>query len=239
MRQSVKAANFLGAVVLIVCSIGQTWVAAQDLEVATALSMTEGPTVDREGNVYFTDDHNPADHAVQQRRRPLDLSGAQQRSKWIAHRRAGPPYCMRGFDVCDGAAVRAKGERQATRHADRPEDRKDGDPCGEVRREALDRPKRRHHRRQRASCISRTSTVLQCIESMRPGKLSRILARSGYSKAQWHPDFTGRQDPLPRRSERRRRRRKNDSRLRSGCPTGQSETCACTTTFIPAEAPTA
>jgi gluconolactonase len=29
--------------------------AAQDLEVATAVSMLEGPTVDREGNVFFTD----------------------------------------------------------------------------------------------------------------------------------------------------------------------------------------
>jgi len=29
--------------------------AAQELEVATQLSMTEGPTVDREGNVYFTE----------------------------------------------------------------------------------------------------------------------------------------------------------------------------------------
>ena len=51
--QSVRATNFLVAAVLIVGSIA--WVAAQDLEVATALSMTEGPTVDREGNVYFAD----------------------------------------------------------------------------------------------------------------------------------------------------------------------------------------
>jgi len=44
-----------GTIVLIAFTVFQARIAAQDLEVATALSMTEGPAVDREGNVYFTD----------------------------------------------------------------------------------------------------------------------------------------------------------------------------------------
>jgi gluconolactonase len=43
------------AVAVLAVSIGVVTLAAQEVEVATALSLTEGPTVDREGNVYFTD----------------------------------------------------------------------------------------------------------------------------------------------------------------------------------------
>ena len=50
MNLPAKAARFLLAVALISAAFK-----AQDLEIATALSMTEGPTVDREGNVYFTE----------------------------------------------------------------------------------------------------------------------------------------------------------------------------------------
>ena len=55
MKQSVLSAGFFGVVALLVGFIGQMRTAAQELEVATSLAMTEGPTVDREGNVYFTE----------------------------------------------------------------------------------------------------------------------------------------------------------------------------------------
>lgn len=45
----------VAAVAVIILGAGSLRVVAQELEVATALSLTEGPTVDREGNVYFTD----------------------------------------------------------------------------------------------------------------------------------------------------------------------------------------
>jgi gluconolactonase len=43
------------AVVLVASSVGVGTATAQDLEIATAVSLLEGPTVDRDGNVYFTD----------------------------------------------------------------------------------------------------------------------------------------------------------------------------------------
>src|SRR5262245_65837190 len=42
-------------ILVIAAMLGQTQVTPQDVEIATALSMTEGPTVDRDGNVYFTE----------------------------------------------------------------------------------------------------------------------------------------------------------------------------------------
>lgn len=52
---AVSRLTALGAALACFACVGAMRVAAQDLEVATALSLTEGPTVDREGNVYFTD----------------------------------------------------------------------------------------------------------------------------------------------------------------------------------------
>jgi gluconolactonase len=45
----------LAALAWLSAFIGQTPAAGQDLDIATSVSMLEGPTVDREGNVYFTD----------------------------------------------------------------------------------------------------------------------------------------------------------------------------------------
>jgi gluconolactonase len=41
--------------VLLICLLTPSLVAAQSPEIATTVAFTEGPTVDREGNVYFTD----------------------------------------------------------------------------------------------------------------------------------------------------------------------------------------
>jgi gluconolactonase len=51
MKLSLKVLASAIALVLSMPAVG----AAQPLEIATALSFTEGPTVDRDGNVYFTD----------------------------------------------------------------------------------------------------------------------------------------------------------------------------------------
>ena len=45
----------LPALALLVASMGATPASMQELEIATSVSMLEGPTVDAEGNVYFTD----------------------------------------------------------------------------------------------------------------------------------------------------------------------------------------
>jgi len=51
MKRLVHLAQFLTAITL----AGTVSITAQDLQVATAVSLLEGPTVDREGTVYFTD----------------------------------------------------------------------------------------------------------------------------------------------------------------------------------------
>jgi sugar lactone lactonase YvrE len=48
MRLGLKAAGVLA-------TVGLAMGAAQELEIATFVSMLEGPTVDRDGNAYFTD----------------------------------------------------------------------------------------------------------------------------------------------------------------------------------------
>ena len=45
----------LSALALVVASIAELPASMQELEIATSVSMLEGPTVDRDGNVYFTD----------------------------------------------------------------------------------------------------------------------------------------------------------------------------------------
>src|SRR5262245_43458475 len=55
MKESLKVLGFFAAIVLIAARIHAIPAAAQEVEVATALSMTEGPAVDRDGTVYFTD----------------------------------------------------------------------------------------------------------------------------------------------------------------------------------------
>ena len=47
-----------------------------------------------------------------------------------------------------------------------------------------------------------------------PGQLARILADAGYSTAEWHPDFAGRQNALPDRSESGAGWRPHDPRIR-------------------------
>jgi len=50
-----RAALACAAAALVVVSTSARVALAQDVEIATALAFTEGPTVDRDGNVYFTD----------------------------------------------------------------------------------------------------------------------------------------------------------------------------------------
>jgi gluconolactonase len=47
--------NAFAAFLLVLASVGSTPAFTQELEIATSVSMLEGPTVDAEGNVYFTD----------------------------------------------------------------------------------------------------------------------------------------------------------------------------------------
>ena len=50
-----RRAVTLPVLALVIASLAATPAATQELEIATTVSMLEGPTVDAEGNVYFTD----------------------------------------------------------------------------------------------------------------------------------------------------------------------------------------
>ena len=39
----------------LICMVGLSPLAAQEVEIAASVAFTEGPAVDREGNVYFTE----------------------------------------------------------------------------------------------------------------------------------------------------------------------------------------
>src|SRR5688572_49030 len=54
MRRILRPAA-LSALGVVVASVGGSPVSMQELEIATSVSMLEGPTVDADGNVYFTD----------------------------------------------------------------------------------------------------------------------------------------------------------------------------------------
>jgi gluconolactonase len=54
MRSTISVAT-VSALALTFAAIGAKPVSTQELEIATSISMLEGPTVDAEGNVYFTD----------------------------------------------------------------------------------------------------------------------------------------------------------------------------------------
>ena len=55
MRSPSTAAALFAGIVLLALFPGETRGTAQELEIATQLSLTEGPTVDRDGNVYFAE----------------------------------------------------------------------------------------------------------------------------------------------------------------------------------------
>src|SRR6188768_967326 len=55
MNRTLKATGLLAGIALLAVSSCLIQAAAQELEIATQLSLTEGPSVDREGNVYFSE----------------------------------------------------------------------------------------------------------------------------------------------------------------------------------------
>ena len=59
-------------------------VQGQQPEVATTVAFTEGPTVDRDGNVYFTDIITQRIMKLERRRRAVDVPREQQRRQWPA-----------------------------------------------------------------------------------------------------------------------------------------------------------
>ena len=50
-----RPAEILAEAMLLVCLVTPWPASAQQPEIATMVAFTEGPTVDQEGNVYFTD----------------------------------------------------------------------------------------------------------------------------------------------------------------------------------------
>ena len=63
----------MSTTLFVICLLAPRLAASQQPEVATTVAFTEGPAVDRDGNVYFTDIINQR-ILNQHRRHALDLS---------------------------------------------------------------------------------------------------------------------------------------------------------------------
>ena len=97
---------------------------AQEVEIATTVSFTEGPAVDRDGNVYFTE-------IMTQRIMKLGPAGVLSVYRENSNAANGLLIDPQGrLIACEGAAFERHGiqsERHAAGHPHRPENREDGD----------------------------------------------------------------------------------------------------------------
>ena len=84
MTWTYRPIRMLAKAMFLICVVMPWPAAGQQPEIATTVAFTEGPTVDREGNVYFTDIINQRIMKLSTRRRALHLSREQQRCQWAA-----------------------------------------------------------------------------------------------------------------------------------------------------------
>ena len=98
------------------------WPAASSQEIATTVAFTEGPAVDREGNVYFTD-------IINQRIMKLSTDGVLSTYRENSNVANGLLIDPQGrLIACEGATFERpgrEGDGQAPGDPDRPEDRQD------------------------------------------------------------------------------------------------------------------
>ena len=153
--------------------LGSSPAAGQQPEIATAVAFTEGPTVDRDGNVYFSE-------MVSLRIMKLGANGVLSTFREQSNNANGLLIDPQGRLVaCEGAESQRTGVRchiQAANHTDRLADGQDGCARRQLSRQAARGAKRRHHRRPRSACTSPILAVSPCIGSMRSGQVTRILA---------------------------------------------------------------
>ena len=197
-------------VALIVVVIPRAAVAQQP-EMATSIAFTEGPTVDRDGNVYFTE-------MVSQRIMKLTANGVLSTFRERSNNANGLLIDPQGRLVaCEGAesqrtGVLSKFKPQITRTDLRTgkmevlADNYQGKPFVGPNDVTIDGKGRLYFTDLTGGAVYRIDG---------PGQLARILAAAGHSAAERDSDLTRRQAVVSDRSERRAGRRAHDPRVRS------------------------
>ena len=129
------------ATAFVICVV-MPWIAAgQQAEIATAVAFTEGPAVDPEGNVYFTDIIN---QRIMKLGRDGVLSTFREKSNAANGLFDGPQGRL---IACEGAEFVRPGVKWWGTAGDtyRPEDRPDRGARRDLRGQAPRRTKRCHH----------------------------------------------------------------------------------------------
>ena len=207
---------------------------AQQPEIATAVAFTEGPTVDRDGNVYFTE-------MVSQRIMKLTANGVLSTFREHSNNANGLLIDPQGRLVaCEGAESQRTGvpkfKPQITRTDLRTgkmevlADNYQGKPFVGPNDVTIDGKGRLYFTDLPGGAVYRIDG---------PGQLARILAAPDIQRPngiQISPDD---KQLYLIEANRRGRWRAHDPRLRPAAPTERSATCASTTTSIRAEARTA
>ena len=184
--------------------------AAQQPEIATTVAFTEGPAVDRQGNVYFTD-------IINQRIMKLGADGVLSTYRESSNAANGLLIDPQGrLIACEGAAferpgVKVKGKPQVTRT-----DLKTGKIevlADSYEGKPLHGPERRDHRRQGPAVLHRSGWCRR-LPDRRAGQAGAHPRGAGYPASQRHSDLPGRQEAVSDRSQPGARRRAHDSLLR-------------------------
>jgi len=167
-----RAVEFLAKAMVLICFVMSWPAAAQQPEIATTVAFTEGPTVDREGNVYFTD-------IINQRIMKLSSDGVLSTYRQNSNVANGLLIDPQGRLVaCEGGefqrpGVKLKGKPQVTRtdlktgKIEVLADRYDGKPLQGANDVTIDGKGRLYFTDPAGTAVYRIDA---------PGKLTRILA---------------------------------------------------------------
>ena len=210
MTQTAPARRHIASAMVIGCLVTPLAASAQQVEVATTVAFTEGPTVDRDGSVYFTD-------IINQRIMKLGADGVLSTYREQSNAANGLLIDPQGrLIACEGAAferpgVKVRGTPRVTRT-----DLKTGagrDARRQLRRQAAGRAQRRDHRRPGPPVFHRAEWRRR-LPHRRAGEDRADSRRARRPQSERHPDLARRPDAVPRRSQRDAGRSTADPPLR-------------------------
>ena len=204
----------LSALALVVASIAELPASMQELEIATSVSMLEGPTVDAEGNVYFTDilmqrimrfSKNGEFSVFREKSNVANGLVIDPQGRLVAAEGAASPTAERS-GMKTGGIPRVTRTDLKTGRMEILADTYDGKPLSGPNDVTIDGRGRLYFTDSSGAAVYRIDA---------PGKLVADPCRARRAAAERHPDFARRSDPLRRRSQWRRGRCAVDPRLRS------------------------
>ena len=185
--------------------------AAQQPEIATTVAFTEGPTVDRAGNVYFTE-------IINQRIMKLGADGVLSTYREKSNAANGLLLDPQGrLIACEGGPVRTarrQGAGHAACHPHRYADGQDRRHRRRLRGQALPGAERHHHRQQGTAVLHRPRRR-RGLPHRHLGRGRADSCRARRAASQRHSGLARRHEAVPDRSQSGAGRRAADPRLRS------------------------